>query len=101
MILLSGTPAMSRPAELYTQILAVRPTFFPQFHTFGLRYCGAKRVFVLYSPSSPPTPTLIFTLPFPFLLFVCGVIRRALAIELDSDFSSALPLTLTLECPLG
>ncbi|KAJ8778956.1 hypothetical protein J1605_013190 [Eschrichtius robustus] len=42
-ILLSGTPAMSRPAELYTQILAVRPTFFPQFHTFGLRYCGAKR----------------------------------------------------------
>ncbi|XP_059962600.1 SWI/SNF-related matrix-associated actin-dependent regulator of chromatin subfamily A-like protein 1 isoform X2 [Mesoplodon densirostris] len=43
-ILLSGTPAMSRPAELYTQILAVRPTFFPQFHTFGLRYCGAKRL---------------------------------------------------------
>uniref|UniRef100_A0A4W2CLM3 SWI/SNF-related matrix-associated actin-dependent regulator of chromatin subfamily A-like protein 1 n=1 Tax=Bos indicus x Bos taurus TaxID=30522 RepID=A0A4W2CLM3_BOBOX len=42
-ILLSGTPAMSRPAELYTQILAVRPTFFPQFHAFGLRYCGAKR----------------------------------------------------------
>ncbi|XP_033283881.1 SWI/SNF-related matrix-associated actin-dependent regulator of chromatin subfamily A-like protein 1 isoform X3 [Orcinus orca] len=43
-ILLSGTPAMSRPAELYTQILAVRPTFFPQFHAFGLRYCGAKRL---------------------------------------------------------
>nr|XP_010947029.1 SWI/SNF-related matrix-associated actin-dependent regulator of chromatin subfamily A-like protein 1 isoform X1 [Camelus bactrianus] len=43
-ILLSGTPAMSRPAELYTQILAVKPTFFPQFHAFGLRYCGAKRM---------------------------------------------------------
>uniref|UniRef100_A0A8D1WW31 SWI/SNF-related matrix-associated actin-dependent regulator of chromatin subfamily A-like protein 1 n=1 Tax=Sus scrofa TaxID=9823 RepID=A0A8D1WW31_PIG len=43
-ILLSGTPAMSRPAELYTQILAVKPTFFPQFHAFGLRYCGAKRL---------------------------------------------------------
>ncbi|EGV95627.1 SWI/SNF-related matrix-associated actin-dependent regulator of chromatin subfamily A-like protein 1 [Cricetulus griseus] len=43
-ILLSGTPAMSRPAELYTQIIAVRPTFFPQFHTFGLRYCDAKRL---------------------------------------------------------
>ncbi|KAM5268881.1 SWI/SNF-related matrix-associated actin-dependent regulator of chromatin subfamily A-like protein 1 isoform 2-T6 [Hipposideros larvatus] len=42
-ILLSGTPALSRPAELYTQIIAVKPTFFPQFHTFGLRYCDAKR----------------------------------------------------------
>lgn len=42
-ILLSGTPAMSRPAELYTQIIAVKPTFFPQFHAFGLRYCDAKR----------------------------------------------------------
>ncbi|KAL2775057.1 SWI/SNF-related matrix-associated actin-dependent regulator of chromatin subfamily A-like protein 1, partial [Daubentonia madagascariensis] len=43
-ILLSGTPATSRPAELYTQIIAVKPTFFPQFHTFGLRYCDAKRM---------------------------------------------------------
>uniref|UniRef100_A0ABI7YPA8 SWI/SNF-related matrix-associated actin-dependent regulator of chromatin subfamily A-like protein 1 n=1 Tax=Felis catus TaxID=9685 RepID=A0ABI7YPA8_FELCA len=42
-ILLSGTPAMSRPAELYTQIIGVRPTFFPQFHAFGLRYCDAKQ----------------------------------------------------------
>ncbi|KAM7105017.1 SWI/SNF-related matrix-associated actin-dependent regulator of chromatin subfamily A-like protein 1 isoform 1-T2 [Molossus nigricans] len=42
-VLLSGTPAMSRPAELYTQIIAVKPTFFPQFHAFGLRYCDAKR----------------------------------------------------------
>ncbi|KAF6116239.1 SWI/SNF related, matrix associated, actin dependent regulator of chromatin, subfamily a like 1 [Phyllostomus discolor] len=42
-ILLSGTPAMSRPAELYTQIIAVKPTFFPQFHAFGLRYCDAKK----------------------------------------------------------
>ncbi|XP_066137047.1 SWI/SNF-related matrix-associated actin-dependent regulator of chromatin subfamily A-like protein 1 isoform X4 [Saccopteryx bilineata] len=42
-ILLSGTPAMSRPAELYTQIIAVKPTFFPQFRTFGLRYCDAKQ----------------------------------------------------------
>ncbi|XP_027631115.1 LOW QUALITY PROTEIN: SWI/SNF-related matrix-associated actin-dependent regulator of chromatin subfamily A-like protein 1 [Tupaia chinensis] len=43
-ILLSGTPAMSRPAELYSQIIAVKPTFFPQFHAFGLRYCDAKRL---------------------------------------------------------
>ncbi|TNN03096.1 hypothetical protein fugu_000125 [Takifugu bimaculatus] len=42
-ILLSGTPAMSRPSELYTQILAVRPLLFPRFHEFGLRYCDAKQ----------------------------------------------------------
>uniref|UniRef100_A0AAY4C6R0 SWI/SNF-related matrix-associated actin-dependent regulator of chromatin subfamily A-like protein 1 n=1 Tax=Denticeps clupeoides TaxID=299321 RepID=A0AAY4C6R0_9TELE len=43
-ILLSGTPAMSRPAELYTQILAVCPTLFPRFHDFGGRYCDAKQL---------------------------------------------------------
>ncbi|KAG7227483.1 hypothetical protein INR49_005297 [Caranx melampygus] len=43
-ILLSGTPAMSRPSELYTQILAVRPTLFPRFHDFGIRYCDAKQM---------------------------------------------------------
>ncbi|NWU99127.1 SMAL1 protein, partial [Upupa epops] len=43
-ILLSGTPAMSRPAELYTQIAAVQPDFFPQFHHFGLRYCDARKM---------------------------------------------------------
>ncbi|NXH22080.1 SMAL1 protein, partial [Bucco capensis] len=43
-ILLSGTPAMSRPMELYTQIAAVQPTFFQQFHSFGLRYCDAKKM---------------------------------------------------------
>lgn len=43
-VLLSGTPAMSRPAELYTQILAVRPTLFPRFHDFGVRYCDARQM---------------------------------------------------------
>ncbi|NWQ65588.1 SMAL1 protein, partial [Neopipo cinnamomea] len=43
-ILLSGTPAMSRPVELYTQIVAVQPSFFPQFHSFGLRYCDARKM---------------------------------------------------------
>ncbi|NXA93641.1 SMAL1 protein, partial [Melanocharis versteri] len=43
-ILLSGTPAVSRPAELYTQIAAVQPSFFPQFHSFGLRYCDARKM---------------------------------------------------------
>ena len=41
-ILLSGTPALSRPAELYSQIFAVSPTMFASFHEFGMRYCDGK-----------------------------------------------------------
>uniref|UniRef100_A0A8C5QN21 SWI/SNF-related matrix-associated actin-dependent regulator of chromatin subfamily A-like protein 1 n=1 Tax=Leptobrachium leishanense TaxID=445787 RepID=A0A8C5QN21_9ANUR len=43
-ILLSGTPAMSRPAELFVQIAAVKPNFFPRFHDFAVRYCDAKQM---------------------------------------------------------
>nr|VZI37460.1 unnamed protein product [Spirometra erinaceieuropaei] len=42
-ILLTGTPALSRPMELFPQITAVRPSLFKGgFHEFGLRYCAAK-----------------------------------------------------------
>lgn len=40
-VLLSGTPALSRPMELYTQILAVNNQLFPKKHDFGVRYCSA------------------------------------------------------------
>ncbi|RUS78192.1 hypothetical protein EGW08_014051 [Elysia chlorotica] len=42
-LLLSGTPALSRPSELYCQISAVCPHMF-KFHDFGLRYCDAKQL---------------------------------------------------------
>ncbi|CAD5115905.1 DgyrCDS4840 [Dimorphilus gyrociliatus] len=42
-ILLSGTPALSRPAELYTQIAAVRQNLFSSFPDFAYRYCDAKQ----------------------------------------------------------
>ncbi|KAI9098589.1 P-loop containing nucleoside triphosphate hydrolase protein [Phlyctochytrium arcticum] len=38
-LLLSGTPALSRPVELYTQIDALIP-YFTGSHQFGLRYCA-------------------------------------------------------------
>ncbi|KAF8572028.1 hypothetical protein P879_00945 [Paragonimus westermani] len=42
-LLLSGTPAVSRPAELYPQICGIAPNLFSGgFHEFGLRYCAAK-----------------------------------------------------------
>jgi len=42
-ILLSGTPALSRPMELYPQIQAVQPKLFPKFFGFGRRYCNGQR----------------------------------------------------------
>lgn len=40
-ILLSGTPALSRPSELFTQISAISPFMF-KFQDFGIRYCDGK-----------------------------------------------------------
>lgn len=42
-ILLSGTPALSRPSELYPQIEAIDPHAFKSFHDFGIRYCDGKK----------------------------------------------------------
>lgn len=43
LILLSGTPALSRPSELYTQINGIDPSVFPRFQDFGIRYCNGKQ----------------------------------------------------------
>ena len=42
-LLLSGTPALSRPVELFTQISAIDRSFIPAFNDFGLRYCNGQR----------------------------------------------------------
>jgi len=49
LLLLSGTPALSRPVELYTQLSLIRPDLFSRFHQFGLRYCDAKQVDCAFS----------------------------------------------------
>jgi SWI/SNF-related matrix-associated actin-dependent regulator 1 of chromatin subfamily A len=41
-ILLSGTPVLSRPVELYTQLAAIRPDIFFSFKVFANRYCDPK-----------------------------------------------------------
>ncbi|XP_076058003.1 SWI/SNF-related matrix-associated actin-dependent regulator of chromatin subfamily A-like protein 1 [Oratosquilla oratoria] len=43
LILLSGTPALSRPNELFTQISAINKRLFPNFQEFGIRYCAGKQ----------------------------------------------------------
>ena len=39
-VLLSGTPALNRPRDLYTQVDALRPGSFGTFMDFAKRYCG-------------------------------------------------------------
>lgn len=41
-LLLSGTPALARPVELYTQIEAVEPGLFKSYSAFTSRYCAPK-----------------------------------------------------------
>ncbi|KAK9883170.1 hypothetical protein WA026_001369 [Henosepilachna vigintioctopunctata] len=41
-ILLSGTPALSRPSELYTQLSLIDSRFFGNFIEYSRRYCDGK-----------------------------------------------------------
>ena len=41
-LLLSGTPALNRPAELFTQLHALMPSLFTSFQSFGNRYCDPQ-----------------------------------------------------------
>lgn len=41
-ILLSGTPALSRPNELYCQLSVIDEKFFGNFIEFSKRYCDGK-----------------------------------------------------------
>jgi len=43
LLLLSGTPALSRPIELFPQLSILRPDLFSKFIEFGQRYCGPKK----------------------------------------------------------
>ncbi|KAI6189645.1 putative SMARCAL1-like protein [Aphelenchoides bicaudatus] len=42
-ILLSGTPALSRPVELFTQIKLVNPNIFTNWLKFAERYCDLRK----------------------------------------------------------
>lgn len=43
MILLSGTPALSRPSELYSQLAAINERFFGNFFEYSKRYCEGQQ----------------------------------------------------------
>nr|XP_013180954.1 unnamed protein product [Papilio xuthus] len=44
LVLMSGTPAVSRPVELYNVFGALDKTLFPNFQEYGKRYCNARKV---------------------------------------------------------
>lgn len=43
LILLTGTPSLNRPSEIFPQIHLLRRDVFSSFHTFGERYCAARK----------------------------------------------------------
>ncbi|GFS90155.1 hypothetical protein TNCV_508161 [Trichonephila clavipes] len=43
-VMLSGTPALSRPIELFTQISALRSRDFFSYMEYGMRYCNGKQL---------------------------------------------------------
>jgi len=42
-ILLTGTPALAKPKEIFNLISIVRPDVFVNFNEFGYRYCEPQR----------------------------------------------------------
>ncbi len=42
-LLMSGTPSLSRPSELFPQLHAIRPELFPRWETYVERYCGGHK----------------------------------------------------------
>ena len=42
-ILLSGTPALSRPVELFTQIKMINPLICPNWNAYASRYCNLHK----------------------------------------------------------
>jgi len=42
LVLLSGTPALARPIELFTQVRLIDPNFYTNKKEFGVRYCDYK-----------------------------------------------------------
>ena len=44
-LLLTGTPILSRPVELYPLLTMLRPDLFHNFNIFGYRYCDPKKNF--------------------------------------------------------
>eukprot|EP01050_Picozoa_sp_SAG11_P024640 SAG11_NODE_5312_length_1599_cov_4.756667_1_plen_111_part_00 len=43
-VLLTGTPALNCPMELFALVHAVRPDLFPKWKAFAQRYCAPRQI---------------------------------------------------------
>jgi len=43
-IMLSGTPALSRPSELFSQVHVLAPSIIPPYIPYTIRYCKARQM---------------------------------------------------------
>lgn len=67
-ILLSGTPALSRPLELYPLICAIDKTIFPSFPVYGMRYCDGKKIKHWFDYKGSSNSEELYYLIFKFML---------------------------------
>ena len=56
-VLLTGTPIMARPMEIYPLLHILRPDHFKSFIEFGARYCDPKKSFGLFTDYSGSSNT--------------------------------------------
>ena len=99
LVLLSGTPALSRPIELYTQIAALDPKLFRFVSEFGNRYCDGKMKWVGADKEIPDFSGSSHMLELSLLLQERCLIRR-LKSEVLQQLPSKLRSTVTLD-PAG
>ncbi|RVD91570.1 Snf2 Rad54-like helicase [Tubulinosema ratisbonensis] len=67
-ILLSGTPALSRPLELYPLICTIDKTIFPSFNVYGMRYCDGKKIKHWFDYKGSSNSEELYFLIFKFML---------------------------------
>ncbi|KAJ1568948.1 hypothetical protein HK096_004759, partial [Nowakowskiella sp. JEL0078] len=85
-LLLSGTPALSRPMELFTQISALLPEVFKNKHAFGIRYCNAKKGYYGWDYSVILSSLLIRRLKSQVLQQLPDKIRQCVYLEVPSKW---------------
>ncbi|KAM0688125.1 SWI/SNF- matrix-associated actin-dependent regulator of chromatin subfamily A-like protein 1 [Conglomerata obtusa] len=71
LILLSGTPALSRPVELYTSLIALNKNLFCNMTEYGYRYCNLRKIGQYFDWKGASNHDELF-----YFLKKCVMIRR-------------------------
>lgn len=93
LVMVSGTPALSRPLELYPIFMALDRRIFPQFGVYGTRYCNGRKIGRFYDYRGCSNANeLNVALEHAFML---RRMKSAVLSELPSKFRRQI----LLECP--